>query len=120
MKSYVTGSQWDSNPDVTVQCLDLGLAMEANPFPLAVPLPPSSTPGGSSRPVLAHAWNVTIPGNMCPWSCVGMCKYMCVAEYRRVKAGSGRDILMATVSSKAAREERDAMIDITNVCGVWD
>lgn len=49
-----------------------------------------------------------------------MCKYMCVVEYRRVKAGSVRDILMATVSSKAAREERDAMVDITNVCGVWD
>lgn len=49
-----------------------------------------------------------------------MCTYMCVAEYRRVKAGSVRDIFMATVSSKAAREERDAMVDITNVCGVWD
>lgn len=55
-----------------MQGLNLGLAMEANPSPLAVFLSPSSTLEGSSRPVLAHTWNVTVRGNMCPWSCVGM------------------------------------------------
>lgn len=39
------------------------------------------------------------------YSFIGMCKCTCVSAYHRVKAGSGQDVLMATVSSKAARDE---------------
>lgn len=38
---------------------------------------------------------------------VGMCECTCVAEYHRLD----QDVLMATVSCKAARDEHGAMID---------
>lgn len=78
---------------------------------MEVSLSPSSTPGGSSRPVLAHTCNVNITGTVCLCSCTGMCKRTCVAEYHRVKAGSGLDVLMAIISSKTASDDHSAMID---------
>lgn len=87
MKSYVTGSQWDSNPDVKVQCLNLRQAMEANPSPLVVPLPPSSTPGGILR---------ASPGTRLeydhPWEYVSveLCRHVQIHVCGRVSQGEGR------------------------------